>query len=110
MSLVKQVFGVERPSTLVVVVVGFFYVLLALCFYAWHLDFVMNAAWRVIGGCVSVLFSVVYVSVFFHVTIPGAVVKRFNSRIGRVVQVLFMALMVAFLFFLVVLCMEWAVL
>jgi hypothetical protein len=102
-SWIGKFYGSERPKFLRALIFSIFYISIILWFYGWWADFTPSSEWKVFGVYVSIFISAIYCPVFYLLaTTQKPIIKIFKSYIGRIFQFLFIAVLMTFVFWGVV--------
>ena len=103
MSWIEKFYGSESPKFLRALIFSIFYISIILWLYGWWADFTPSSEWIDFGVYVSIFISAIYCPVFYLLaTTQKPIIKIFKSYIGRIFQFLFIAVVMTFIFWGVV--------
>jgi len=98
-SWTDKLYGSEKPTLVRAFIFSIFYVSIILWLYGWWADFIPSSKWKNSGIYLSVFLSAIYCpALYFLAATQKPMIKIFKSYIGRILQFCFIAIVMTFIF------------
>lgn len=103
MSWSEKFYGCEKPTLIRTFIFSIFYISIILWLYGWWTDFIPSSTWENFGLYVSAFLSAIYCPALYFLAVnQKPMIKIFKSYIGRIFQFCFIAIVMTFIFWGVV--------